>query len=517
MADIDPAALEKSGIDPDTGAPLSQSVRSALKTSTLNLEAFKKQKEIDDQESIALVQNQQAAFNNFGSSIESLRNDIGKLSTGLNGIALLLQKDGLEEQNRIRAEQENEKRLADRQVRIGKENAIEQKIQNAIVEPVQKLTPKLNDVFGSVGTALGFLFGGWLTKQTIDGIKAQEEGNTEKFNEIKFNILKNVGIVAGGFLAIKVGFGLITKTIANVALGLGKLLIAKPLSALASTLRLPGTGNPKPSGGPNIVGGLINGLSGVMNFLNGENVDAVLAALTFVPGGGVFGLARIAAGTVFTLDNIAEFLGSNLTGANPELLRQKRKELEERKKEQQESQTNQAAKPATPEAPPPAPAPTPPPTSAPATPAVSTPSADMVNKFEMAWKYKDKPLARGRIEGAWAKMSNEEKQQAIDWAKSKGHDWKQMRLPDIVPPTPKVEPPTISPAQISAPPKPPAPIETPAAPQPSVTMIRTGNNQSQQPSVPITNGPLTSVPLISSANPDNFYVLYSQVNYNVVI
>jgi DNA-binding transcriptional MerR regulator len=505
MADIDPAALEKSGIDPDTGAPLSQSVRSALKTSTLNLEVFKRKKEEDDRQSIALVQAQQATFNNFGSSIESLRNDIGKLGTSLNGIALLLQKDGLEEQNRIRTEQENEKRLADRQVRIGKESAIEKKIQNAIVEPVQKLAPKLNDVFGSVGTALGFLFGGWLTKQTIDGIKAQEEGNAEKFNEIKFNILKNVGIVAGGFLAIKAGFGLITRTIANVALGLGKLLIAKPLSALASTLRLPGTGNSKPSGGPGIVGGILNGFSGVMNFLNEEYVDTALAALTFVPGGGIFRLAKIAAGTVFTLDNIAEFLGSNLTGANPELLRQKRKELEDRKKEQQESQTDQAAKPATPptpatpEAPPSAPAPTPPP--APATPAVSTPSAEMVNKFEMAWKYKDYPLARGRIEGAWAKMTNEEKQQAIDWAKSKGHDWKQMRLPDIVPPTPKV----------------PAPIETPAAPQPSVTMIRTGNNQEQQPGVPITYGPLTSVPLISSANPDNFYVLYSQVNYNVVI
>ena len=34
------------------------------------------------------------------------------------------------------------------------------------------------------------------------------------------------------------------------------------------------------------------------------------------------------------------------------------------------------------------------------------------------------------------------------------------------------------------------------------------------PSLP-TNG--TNVPLISSSNPDNFYVLYSQLNYNVVV
>ncbi|MFM7857565.1 MAG: hypothetical protein ACKO96_37990, partial [Flammeovirgaceae bacterium] len=78
-----------------------------------------------------------------------------------------------------------------------------------------------------------------LTNQTIQALKASEENNTQKFNDIKYNILKNVGIVVGGFIAIKAGFGLITRTISKIAFGLTKLLIAKPLAAAASLIRLP--------------------------------------------------------------------------------------------------------------------------------------------------------------------------------------------------------------------------------------------------------------------------------------
>ena len=74
------------------------------------------------------------------------------------------------------------------------------------------------------------------------------------------------------------------------------------------------------------------------------------------------------------------------------------------------------------------------------------------------------------------------------------------------------------PAQITTPPpaEPQKVGELPEA-KPSVTMIRSSSGQNQQPNVPLTNGPLTDVPFIGSANPDNFYALYSQLNYNVVM
>jgi hypothetical protein len=35
----------------------------------------------------------------------------------------------------------------------------------------------------------------------------------------------------------------------------------------------------------------------------------------------------------------------------------------------------------------------------------------MVKKYEMAWQYRNNPLARGRIESTWEQMSSEQQQQ----------------------------------------------------------------------------------------------------------
>ena len=117
-------------------------------------------------------------------------------------------------------------------------------------------------------------------------------------------------------------------------------------------------------------------------------------------------------------------------------------------------------------------------------------------------------------------MTPEEKQMAMQWAKSKGYDWNEMKLqaPSVQMSAPQQSSSTSAiPAQITTPPtsEPQRVGELPEA-KPSLTMIKTSNGQNQQQNIPLTNGPLTDVPFINSANPDNFYALYSQLNYNVV-
>ena len=190
MAELDPEKVGRSGIDPGTGSLLSQEVRNALlKKSSIDrsvfrnelLESENRKREIDNQ-NVRVIQSQEQALLGFNSNIQALRTDIGKLGTGLANIALLLQQDNAEELSRARAQQEKERRLAEQQVRIGKENELEQKIQNALVAPVEKLTPKMNDVFGKIGAALGILFGGWLTNEVIKGVRASEENNIKHRN-----------------------------------------------------------------------------------------------------------------------------------------------------------------------------------------------------------------------------------------------------------------------------------------------------------------------------------------------
>lgn len=534
MAELDPEKVGRLGVDPGTGSPLSQEVRNALlKKSTIDASVFQNiesRRTQTDAQNAELSKGQEQALLGFNSTLQSIRTDIVKLGTGLSGIALLLQQDAAEDQNKIRADQEKQRLLTERQVRVGKESEIEQKIQNAISEPVQRLVPQVNDVFGKIGAALGILFGGWLTNQTVQAIKASEEGNTKLFNEIRFNILKNVGIAVGGLFAIRSGFSLIKRTIGAIASGLTKLLIAKPL-ALAAGL-IPGLrnvptpgGGPKPSGGrgPGIFGSLFAGINAFMNAKNGEYVDTAMIALSlFGPGKFVKGLMGIG----FAADQIAEIFGMNIFGKDPNYEKQAASVVEEALKQK----NNKPTKTDTTSSPKPVPSTATPPAAQPQTPMMGektpstpAPSPDMEKKFEQAWQYRNNPMARGRIEDAWSKMTPDQQQQAKTWAQTKGYDWNEMKLKDAVDMSDlkqqpsKTETAEISPAQVSMPLREPQQVGQLPEPKPSLTMIKTSNNQSQQVIPPLTNEPLTDVPLINSANPDNFYVLYSQLNYNVVM
>ena len=324
MAELDPEKVGRSGVDPVTGSILSSDVRNALlKKSTIDASVFQNienRREQSDAQNAELSRGQNEALLGLNSTLQAIRTDIAKLGTGLSGIALLLQQDSLEDQNKIKKDQEKERLLAERQVRIGKENEIEQKIQNAVAEPVEKLVPEVNDIFGRIGAALGILFGGWLTNQVVQAIKASEEGNTKLFNEIRFNILKNVGIAVGGLVAVKVGFSLITRTIARIASGLTKLLIAKPLALAAGLIpglggrnkppRVPGTPPPRSGGIASKLGKFVTFLSGLMNFKSGEYIDATLAALSLAAKSpGAIGVIAKIAGVAFTADEIAEAFG----------------------------------------------------------------------------------------------------------------------------------------------------------------------------------------------------------------
>jgi len=147
------------------------------------------------------------------------------------------------------------------------------------------------------------------------------------------------------------------------------------------------------------------------------------------------------------------------------------------------------------------------------TAALPPPSPEMEKNFQMAWDNRNFGLARGRIESAWNGMSVEQQQQAEAWARSKGYDWNEMKLTQKSP----VVPAEVTAAKMQPLSKSSQNVGELSEPKTSVIMAPAAQNQPQKsssPSLP-TNG--TNVPLISSSNPDNFYVLYSQLNYNVVV
>jgi hypothetical protein len=111
-------------------------------------------------------------------------------------------------------------------------------------------------------------------------------------------------------------------------------------------------------------------------------------------------------------------------------------------------------------------------------------------------------------------MTYEQQQQAKIWAKSTGKEWTEMKLTEK-PPVVQAAP--LPSAQVQPLPKPTQNVGELTEPAPNIIMMPSGQSNNQQSSISQapTNG--TDTPLISSSNPDNFYVLYSQLNYNVVI
>lgn len=266
-------------VTPLTGSPLSQESRQVIARSTSvsgqDIRGANLLSPVAPSESE--IRNLQVAQKNQESLVEikgglfGVQQDINRLNGGLINIANLLQQDAVNEERLLRSQQERERRLAEEQVRIGRESDVERKIEAAIVAPVQRVAPKVQNLFGNVLQSLGFLFGGWLTNQVIEYIKAEGKGNNERLEEIKKNIIKGLGVAGGTLLAAKLGIELLKRTLFGITKQLGSLIgkaVFAPINAIKNILPGGGGGGAKPpsgtkpgSGGtPKPTGGILSGL-----------------------------------------------------------------------------------------------------------------------------------------------------------------------------------------------------------------------------------------------------------------
>lgn len=515
----DSSAIVRAGVDPITGSPLSAESRQAIfNRATISSAAFRGNTNLiapqrDSQETVEAIQSNQQTLSGVQQQIISVRQEIGGLNAGLNRILTLLQEESNAERTRIEQQQESERRLAEAKIRLGKEDEFENKIQQAIVAPVNKLAPRVTDLFGGVTAALSILFAGWLTNQTIEYLKAEGEKNTEKLRDIKNNILKNVGIAAGVIVAIRAGFAGFTAVLRGVIGKIGSLLgkiVAAPFkgaAALATTATnvisgkgpKPGGGKPtpppKPSGGPlSTVGNVLRGAAGPL--LTGAALTGFDIASGEDPARAAAGAAggMVASTAAFTVGSLLPIPGSGLlTGAlayQPGADFGKGlydmatgKNLYDKPQESPSTPTTPKVEPKTqsstlegnPKE------------SQPAPPA--QPQSQMIPPADLSSARPSYNTGEVKIEG---QNTEEQKNSTMTAA------------------------PTTTSAEIS--PTKQGEQKVTTLPEPKPTVIMPTPPKVEQPSQPPMNaGPLADVPLIPSANPDNFYVLYSQMHYNVVM
>lgn len=482
--------------------------------------------------------------------LNTVRSEIFATNVNLQGIGRLIQSDSLQDQRKLLEEREQEKKLLELKIRQGQENQLEQKVSTSLRSPLISTEKKLNSTFGNITKSLGALFGFFGIK-VIQGIQSSAKlglGALKGIGDLlkgSFGfITSTIGTLSRGFTSILSGIGGITgKVIKSLS-----ALAASPFKAIADLVKslLSGLRTAAPvaaatagvSGAASLllkalgIGARTStAIDAVTNFQEGNYAEsAINAAATFAP----FSLPAIAlsgmkaTGNELDLSNInfseiansassafsglMEYGSNALSGAglNFDFLNNPAPKVEGNVEE-----GSQSVQPQNPMVPSTVTTPAPAPVAEPQNPIIPEPSQEMIKNFELAFKHRDNAMMRGRIESTWKNMSPVEQQQAKKWVESKGYSWSVMRLPDPVQMPSSAKPISLQviPFDPKSPPKPN--LGTLPEPPPDVVVLE---NNKDQPSSVIgrDSQTLTDVPLIPSGNTDNFYTLYSQVNYNVV-
>jgi hypothetical protein len=157
-----------------------------------------------------LLNAQSSQLASLSGVVQGMGNQINALTSSMRSISQALSVSQSLERQKAEQEQMLENRLAQQQLREGKESAIEKKIQAATVAPAQKLAGKAQQTLGSLSSIMLSLIGGWLAVQTVKFLGAASEGNTKKMNSIKSNLLTTLGVIAGVYVAGKLGLGLLS-------------------------------------------------------------------------------------------------------------------------------------------------------------------------------------------------------------------------------------------------------------------------------------------------------------------
>jgi hypothetical protein len=493
----------------------------------------------------------------FATQVDSIRLQLNKVDDTLESVAKIIVSESAIEKQKDNYEAEKERRLAESGAREGQESLLETKIQSALAEPINRIGNQVSFGFQNLMGFITTLLGGWLTVQGIKTIKAYQDGDKKSLDDIKDSVIKTLGI-AGVILGF-ISFGIVRTigTITGLATKIGAFVLKNTIGKLfggvvslvksASKLATGAGAKEVAAGTRAATRGAEGGLGGIWRSFKGAGeglignvgkifkgaakvasplVNPILGTVDFIQRKGE-GQTNIQAGggavSSILSSEVGMGIGSKfpgwtklpamaLLGVGSYLAGGKGSDIltgVDKQKETKKPEVTVAKETQKPEI-------------APVTsmipPAsnlqINQPDPKRVKQYEQAWQNKDNPLARKKIEGAWNSMSSEEKQQAKDWATSKGYDWKEMKLPDIN--TSGQKAPEITPAETSKISTLPINIGPEPEVKPNIVYASSGSS-SPAPQQPLKSGPASDVPAISSSNPDNFYALYSQINYNIIL
>ena len=215
----DPRVIAQRGVNPLTGSYLSKRERIAMfRSANVSSSAFgggrggrglvRSSAAIVPQ-TTAIVKRNEQDIGTLADSVRVIATKVKDLGGTVNTVANSVSQNQLLEAEKARQENKQEEQLANEELRTGREDQLEKKLQSALLKPIQTIVSKAQGIFGRIKTALGFLLGGWITKASIALFDAKRKGLTERFEELKKNLRNSLIQIGAVLLATTLGFGLL--------------------------------------------------------------------------------------------------------------------------------------------------------------------------------------------------------------------------------------------------------------------------------------------------------------------
>ena len=174
----------------------------------------------------ALLTRNSFQLTNLSRSITNLSGQMNVLSGSLQSIGRNLATSQSLERQKEAQEQALESRLAQQQLREGKESVIEKKIESAAIAPAQKLAAKAQFTLGRLGNFFLTLIGGWLVDKGLDTLNALSTGNKDRLEEIKNQTLLGLGAITALFIGAKLVIGKMIASFGLLGIGLAGFAVA---------------------------------------------------------------------------------------------------------------------------------------------------------------------------------------------------------------------------------------------------------------------------------------------------
>lgn len=196
---------------------------------------------------------QTASLVSLQDQVNGIRSDISGLNAGLDNIGTLIRNDSALENIRLREEEQQERSLLQQQVRVGKEEEIQRKIDASIAAPIESVESKVNDTFGGIEKALTALFFGSLATVAVRGFSFASNELSEGIDQTKDFIEKTLGFITNSISTISSGFDSVFDVIGNITKGIKDIatnLTKSPIEAISKAFSGLFGGGDDGQGGP---------------------------------------------------------------------------------------------------------------------------------------------------------------------------------------------------------------------------------------------------------------------------